>query len=217
MRGGVILVLAISFIVGSGQVTALADSQAERTAARDTWVADETTIQFTDPMQNGFPGVMFAEKTGSNSIDRKLCGNTPINECAGDGYFFDYRAIFPPCANVSSSNCIDGVWAVDDSGQKIEGTLLETWDAPNKFPGDVAKGIPASGGSSLWKIPKANGAGSDIFAVVVGEHGSLDVINAPIALVLDSFASIQPVEILPRDPWEGRTAFYDAPYSDGIG
>jgi len=201
----------------SGEVTARADSQAERTVARDSWIADETTIVFADPTKNVFPGVMFAEKKGVSYIDRKLCGNTPIKECAGTGYFFDYRAIFPPCANESSINCIDGVWAIDESGQKIEGSLRETFDAPNRFPGDVAKGIPANGGSSLWNIPKANGAGSDIFAVVVGESGRLGGIDEPKSYVTDSFASIQPVEILPRDPNEGRTAFYDGPYPDGIG
>jgi len=207
----------IGLLVGVGYTSAVADSQADRTVARDTWVADETTIVFGEPMNNVFPGMMFAEKKDVGYIDRKLCGNTPINECAGDGYFFDYRAIFPPCANVLSNNCIDGVWAVDESGQKIEGSLFETWDAPDRFPGDVAKGIPASGGSSLWKIPKANGSGSDIFAVVVGESGRLWSMEEPKAFVSDSFASIQPVEILPRDPNEGRTAFYDAPYPDGIG
>jgi len=110
----------IGLLVGVGYTSAVADSQAESTVARDTWVADETTIVFGEPMNNVFPGMMFAEKKDVGYIDRKLCGNTPINECASDGYFFDYRAIFPPCANVLSNNCIDGVWAVDESGQKIE-------------------------------------------------------------------------------------------------
>jgi len=201
-----------SFFVAAITITvialppAAADSQAERMIATDTGIQGTTTLNFSSGSEPWDPSVMFTYQKvpgGPGAIEKRdtaICGIEGIEKCAPAGVEFNFRATFPPCENESSTNCIESLWAVDESGRRIQGVMQHQLNAPNRFPGDIARHIPAGEGSSIWKIPGANGSGSDLFAVVVGQAGRYkDTFSSSRSVIDDTFATIQPVEILPRN------------------
>ena len=181
---------------------AAADSKAERMRATDTGIPGTTTLNFSSGSEPWDPSALFTYQKvpgGPGAIEKRniaICGMEGIEKCAPAGVEFLFRANFPPYKDESSTNCIESFWAVDESGMRIQGVMQYQLNVPDRFPGDIERHIPAGEGASIWKIPGANGSGSDLFAVVVGQAGHYkDTFSSSRSVIDDTFASIQPVEI----------------------
>ena len=214
-----LLALIIFSLLSSG--VASASYEEERMTGKISWEPEEISIEFSDPgaSRTFLPSLLWVEKQmegyGSTRVDRKICTSAPLSNCAIDGYRFVYDAIFSPCSTPTSLNCIESVWGTSQSGEKIPGQLVEEWESPNHFPGVPSLGLPAGGGSSTWRIPNSNGTNSDLFALVAGERGSMGYGKDDVAHAVDSFAYLQPVEILPLK--YGSNTYTNFQYPDGPG
>jgi len=210
------LFIVSTIAAGNLPLPAMADAQSERLVAKDTGISGTTTLNFGSSDPGSGPSTLFTYQKvpgGPGAVDMRnpaICGMEGIEKCAPAGVEFEFRAIFPPCENEYSTNCIDSVWALNDSGVRIEGVMQRQLIAPNRFPGDMTRHIPAGEGSSIWKIPRSNALGSDLFAVVVGQSGSYkDTFSSSRSVISDTFASIQPVDILPWSDSNSKNNSHD--------
>ena len=95
-----------------------------------------------------------------------LCTTIATGECSAL-WSVNYSAQLPQCRTAESVDCVKEIYAIDESGKRIDGTFIK--QVPNEvsypYVPDVARGLVAGESSTVWKIPGVSPI-TENFAVV---------------------------------------------------
>ena len=202
-------IISVVFLFCCVSTPARADHDAEAYRVVPTVIGDLTSVEFqSNSYMSGFyPSHLEAAKKSDPSSPwfSKVCTSTDDPVCKGPEILREYYALFPNCTSQDQTNCIESVWGYDPMRNKVLGIFVEEWNSPNYFPADASLNMPEGRGASTWEIPGVNGSGSNLFGVVVGEHGGeydqgRRYVNETGAKQkpFDFFISLQPTSIVSR-------------------
>ena len=118
----------------------------------------------------GMPSQIFGVKSQEDGSTYLMCKSDSDPVCVNDAHLFAIDNL-DVCTSMSSTSCIENVWAISPSGQKIEGNFLKiVQDNPDQYVQENAiPSIPASHGiGAIWTFPGVtNSSGSNQFFVGV--------------------------------------------------
>lgn len=95
-----------------------------------------------------------------------LCTTIASGECSAL-WSVNYSSQLPQCRSSDSVDCVKELYAVDESGKRIDATFVKQVPSEVSYPyvPDVAHGLVAGESSTIWKIPGISTI-TDTFAVV---------------------------------------------------
>lgn len=133
--------------------------------------------------------------SSSDTDGEFTCDSAVDSRCSRGGLMF-YMAVLGPCTASTSTNCIDSVRAVSDSGTAFDATFREYFpkQPANGYTGDPASSIPDGKSPGLWEIVGASHGFGSTYAVAVSISGT-KLAAASKATVDDFFATIVPTSL----------------------
>lgn len=127
------------------------------------------------------PSLLYGYSLVNNQFNATdFCSSIEDTPCA-QADRLKYYALFPPCADEASVDCIESVYAIPSgSPAKVQGKFIRFMPAQvaRPYKGNLNAGIPQGGNAGLWTIPgvKHKGGGED-YAVIVSQVGDIDKKN----------------------------------------
>jgi len=122
-----------------------------------------------------YPSVIMGDTKGQNKAKDFLYCEGVNDAICSKAFSVGYFAFLPPCSQTATTNCIDGVNAIDATGKEITGQYTEGFplQGSNDFPGDPARNLPTGATPSVWKIPGVvHGGGTDSYLLRFEMRGS---------------------------------------------
>jgi hypothetical protein len=178
-----------------------------------------------DPVSGGWIGIDFIEadyfgtslleagniKSESNYDDWRtiICESVADPKCQIPDYHFTATAIFSPCTDAITINCVESVNATLADGTQVTGKVKRLWNPQGEYKGDPLLGIPDGGQASTWTLTGTNTNNSDEYVLIAGVRGGMPIpqlgaqLNEWNKFQGQLFAYLQPVKELPgnyRDP-----------------
>lgn len=184
------------------------------TPAQSDELAELVTME--DPTSGGWIGVDFIEtdyfgtslleagnaKSESNYDDWKtiLCDSVADSKCQIPNYHFSATAIFSPCSDAITKNCVESLNATLPDGTQVTGRVKRLWNPQGEYKGDSTLGIPDGGQASTWILTGTNSSISDEYVLIAGVRGGMPIptpgsqLNEWNKFQGQLFASLQPVK-----------------------
>ena len=217
-RASLLLTVCLSFFALSPSIAALTNSEIYET--QDSVDPEIATVYFattpdtTPEFSSSYLAVVDPNRKSGDLYRMLVCSSTKDPKCLEKKWAWEYRALYPVCTTSDSLNCIENFYAINSDGKKISAKFVETLPSPNTFAADPSLRIPQGSGFTVWQIDGANGDGSNLFGVIVGEHGgefnegriTKNITGDP----FDFFAGIQPITWKPL-PTTGHTYWRNLP------
>lgn len=173
-----LLVLAISTLSINSVVAAdVPDEQfSVNTMVRPTSSVGSFGVYFEESVDTlRMPSLLYGYNQKSNGWDAVAFCNSLSDSACSSAAFFRYYALFPPCANQTSVDCIENVYAITPgSPARINGVYKETMPSvvANKYAGSVEAGLPEGGNAGVWEIPNVlHKGGTSNYAVIMSNVG----------------------------------------------
>ena len=164
----------------------------------------DNSIEYSKPsslyaMEQVSMGQMPKSMYVCNSLESTDCVRPEIN-----GYAFN--SIFTECASATDTDCIESFGIKNEDGSTKLATFQRNWGVSPVYKGDKSKLIPTGHGASSWSITDGNGT-SEIFALIVGVNGYLDLRSGATQAKYDGFFSaIQPIKEVSGLEYNGAVA-----------
>jgi len=128
---------------------------------------------------NREPSALFASEMGvpgqTTSPNSFLCSSLESSNCIKYPYI-QMQAFLQPCSGTITTNCIEGVYAVDESGKRIDAINPVTYPTASKtdFEGNDALNLPVGKNPAVWDIPGVvHGGGTTKYMVQVFVNGDI--------------------------------------------
>ena len=142
--------------------------------------ADERWLWYTS--QKDSFGIIFQESSELiaqpltlNGEEAGASGGTGFHKCLSvldpkckDVIKYIYFLYLPQCESATSINCIEGFWAIDKSGKRIEGVRYGQVPTTPAIPytNAGAPSLPTGSVPQLYRLPGLNhGGGSDLYSI----------------------------------------------------
>jgi len=148
-------------------------------------------VRLEDPTSGGWIGVDFIEtdyfgtslleagnaKSESNYDDWRtvICDSAADPKCQIPDYHFNATAIFSPCTDAITTNCVESVNATLADGTKVTGKVKRLWNPQGEYKGDPLLGIPDGGQASTWTLTGTNSDNSDEYLLIAGVRGGMPI------------------------------------------
>jgi muconolactone delta-isomerase len=144
-----------------------------------------------DPVSGGWIGIDFIEtdyfgtslleagniKSESNYDDWRtvLCESAADPKCQIPDYHFTATAIFSPCTDAITINCVESVNATLADGTQVTGKVKRLWNPQGEYKGEPLLGIPDGGQASTWTLTGTNTINSDEYVLIAGVRGGMPI------------------------------------------
>jgi hypothetical protein len=148
-------------------------------------------VMLEDPTTGGWIGVDFIEteyfgtslleagnqKSENDYDDWKtvLCDSVADPKCQLPDYHFNATAIFSPCTETITTNCVESVNATLADGTQVTGKVKRLWNPQGEYKGDPLLGIPDGGQASTWTLTGTNTDISDEYVLIAGVRGGIPI------------------------------------------
>lgn len=155
-------------------------------------------VALEDPTSGGWIGIDFIEtdyfgtslleagnaKSESNYDDWRtvLCDSVADPKCQIPNYYFNATAIFSPCTDAITTNCVESVNATLADGTQVTGKVKRLWNPQGEYKGDPLLGIPDGGQASTWTLTGTNSNISDEYVLMAGVRGGMPIPQAGTAI-----------------------------------
>jgi hypothetical protein len=131
------------------------------------------------------PGQIFGTQNQDDGSKTLMCKSDTEPVCVQDSHIFAIDNL-DICNMNSTTSCIQDVWAIDPSGQKIQGSFVKkVQDNPDQYiEENVIPNLPASHGlGAIWAFPGVtNSSGSNQFFVgVEGRYNGDKSVGDPVS------------------------------------
>jgi len=182
-RSKVFLAVAVLCIAG---LTGITTPASMASAATDEMLTDSGGVAagqigisaFGGGQTSGWSSHLIAENVDSTGKVTSVATCASMKDAAcQSANFWRYRAVLPFCADVSSTDCIEGVTAIDASGRQL--AVSKVSDFPAKrgqdYLGDPTIGLPSGSFTGLVDIPGAPHASGSLYLPMVVLGGRMGV------------------------------------------
>ena len=165
---------------------------------RSLFIADGSTL-------NREPSLLYADTASSNGQPTASyhCESVDSPKCVELTRIYS-AAFLQPCTTFINTNCIEGFYGVDSSGNRINGEAPYEYPANAQwsYPGNNAINLPTGGSPTIWNLPGVtHGGGGTLYLVQAFTVGNLiKAANTKVTnerFVLDRiFVNLVPVKIV---------------------
>ena len=148
-------------------------------------------VMLEDPTTGGWIGIDFIEteyfgtslleagnqKSENDYDDWKtvLCDSVADPKCQLPDYHFNATAIFSPCTETITTNCVESVNATLADGTQVIGKVKRLWNPQGEYKGDPLLGIPDGGQASTWTLTGTNTDITDEYVLIAGVRGGIPI------------------------------------------
>ena len=168
MKKALVALLSLTFIAGS--------TSAINAGVRADLSKPEQGINISEGDTFGHqPPALFGFEGGNPDPYFTFCNSLKDKPCL-EAKSMKLWSHLSPCSQGATTNCIDGFYAEDESGKKIQGEFVRYANENSKWSFDesAANNFPKTKGmGGVWRLPGLAGATTDLY--YVSAYASMDV------------------------------------------